>query len=97
MQVDSPTPAPAKVTPKRPEPKGEQAGGAKEARIDDEESQAAGGEPIDYTFEVHPNYEGLGPEGDEEKEWVLRGKEEVLDKGMESEQWKAFCFPGLVD
>jgi hypothetical protein len=84
VQVDQPTPAPAKVTPKRPEPKGEQAG-AKEARIDGDEEQAAGGEQIDYTFEVYPNYEGLGPEGEEEKEWVLRGKEEVLDKGVESE------------
>jgi hypothetical protein len=83
VQIDLPTPAPAKITPKRPEAKPEQAG-AREARIDAEEGQAAGVDQIDYTFEVYPNYEGLGAEGDEEREWVLRGKEEVLDKGEES-------------
>ncbi len=83
VQVDLPTPAPAKPTPRRPEAPAQQAG-AKEARIDAEDGQAGGEEQIDYAWEVYPNYEGLGDAGEEEKQWTLRGKEEVLDKGMES-------------
>lgn len=52
--------------------------GAKEARID----AADEGADLEYGWEVKANYEGLG---DDEEEWVVRAKEESLDKAVNSE------------
>lgn len=81
IQVELPA-APAKPEFKRPETASKQAG-AESARIDiDADEDSA--EEINYSFEVYDKYEGLGEEGDSILDFVIRGKEEVLQKGEES-------------
>lgn len=83
IQVELPA-APAKPEVKRPEAASSQAG-AQSARIDVDEGDDSS-EQIDYTFEVYDKYEGLGEAGDALLDFVIRGKDEVLDKGEQS-QW----------
>lgn len=52
--------------------------GAKEARIDADDN----GDDVEYGWELKANYEGLG---DDEEEWVVRAKEENLDKAVAGE------------
>lgn len=81
IQVELPA-APAKPEIKRPETAARQAG-ADSARIDvDADDDSA--EEINYSFEVYDKYEGLGEEGDAPLDFVIRGKEDVLQKGEES-------------
>jgi hypothetical protein len=83
VYVDLPA-APAKPEVKRPEASIRQAG-AEAARID-VDADDEGAEEINYSFEVYDKYEGLGEEGDAPLDFVIRGKEEVLEKGEKSKQ-----------
>lgn len=91
VYVDLPA-APEKPEVKRPEASTSQAG-ANSARID-VDADEEGGEEISYSFEVYDKYEGLGDEGDAPLDFVIRGKEEVLEKGEKSKQSRSVGWSG---
>jgi len=89
IQLDLPTNAPAKVELKRPEaPVSEP--GANSARIDEDQEEAGDG-AINYAFEEYDAFEGYP---DEEVEFNLRGREEILEKGEKSMSVDTRFFPG---
>ncbi len=85
IQMDLPQNAPPKPELKQPEEGKSVQPGAQSARIDLDAANEDGAEELNYHLESYENYGGLGEAGEEEIGLVLRGKEDVLDKGEESE------------
>jgi hypothetical protein len=80
IQLDLPSNAPAKPEARRPEVPASEPG-AKTARIDEDQEDAGDG-AINYAFEEYDAFAGY-PE--EELEFNLRGREEILERGETSE------------
>jgi hypothetical protein len=78
VQLDLPSNAPAKPAQRRPEVNGDT--GAKTARIDQDEEEGSD-EALSYAFEEYDAYEGFPAE---DLEFVLRGREEILERGEKS-------------
>jgi hypothetical protein len=79
IQLDLPSNAPAKPEARRPAVPASEPG-SKTARIDEDQDEAGDG-ALNYAFEEYDAYEGF-PE--EDLEFNLRGREELLERGENS-------------
>ena len=79
IQLDLPSNAPAKPEARRPAVPANEPG-AKTARIDEDQDEAGDG-AINYAFEEYDAFEGFP---DEDLDFHLRGREELLERGENS-------------
>lgn len=80
IQLDLPSNAPVKPEARRPAVPASEPG-SKTARIDEDQDEAGDG-AINYAFEEYDAFEGFP---DEDLEFNLRGREELLERGENSE------------